>query len=413
MSSGGGGGSTQTTQQTMPAWLQQEAQNNYSKAQDVSQNTYAPYSGEGVAPQNAQQIAGMNAMYNNGASGLGMNTVNQGITNASQAGNYTPNQVSYQAPTADQINQQMSPYTQNVVNTTNQQLQQQNAIENQQEAGSATGAGAFGGSREAVQQALNNKYSQQNMASTDAGLYSQAYTNAQNQANTNAAGNYQSQVANQSAGLQGNAQQLQSGIDLGALAQGQQGIGNTNASNMYAAGSAGQQQQQAVDTYNQNLYNQQQSVGERQLQDLMSGTYNGSAGGTTTQQTSGGGSTLGSILGLGTAGVGLFNSMGGTSGIGSGISSMFSDKNMKEDIKPISPDDAVDKYKNMPISTWRYKSGIGLGTQKHIGPMAQDFAAAFGGDGHTISYIDALGSQAAAIKGLAQKVDDLQKTNKR
>ncbi|BDC37923.1 tail fiber domain-containing protein [Paraburkholderia terrae] len=419
MSSGGGGGSTQTTQQEIPDWMKDYLQNNYSKAQQVAQNPYTPYQGEGVAPQNAQQIAGMNQMFNNGASGIGMGAVNQGIANATAAGNYKPQQVSYNAPTADQINQQMNPYVQNVVDTTNQQIQQQGAITNQQTNAGATAAGAFGGSRQAVQNALNDKYTQQNMAQTDANLYNQAYSNAQQQANTNAAGQYQAATANQNAGLTGNAQQLQSSVNLGALGQGQQQIADTNASNMYAAGSAAQQQQQAVDTYNMNQYNQQQSAGERQLQDLISGTYGGNPGGTTTQQSSGGGNSIAQGIGTGMAGAGLISSLGGNgmySGLGGGamgILSMFSDKNMKEDIQPTSPDDAVDKYKNMPISTWRYRSGIGMGTQKHIGPMAQDFAAAFGGNGHTIPVVDAVGSQAAAIKGLAQKVDRLEKNRKR
>ncbi|WP_028219231.1 tail fiber domain-containing protein [Paraburkholderia oxyphila] len=398
--------------------MQNYVQDNYSKAQQVASNPYTPYQGEGVAPMNDMETSGMNAMYNQGASGIGMGAVNQGVNYANQAGSYSPQQVSYNAPTAAQIQAQQNPYTQQVVDATNQQMQQQLQIQQQQEAGSATGAGAFGGSREAVQQALNQKYANQNMANTDAALYNQSYTNAQQQANTNAQGAYQAALANQSAGLTGNQQTLQAGVDLGALGQGQQTIGSQNANNMYMAGSMAQNQQQNVDNYNQNLYSQAQGAGERQLQDLMAGTYGGSAGGTTTQ-TAGGGNNATSAIGTGLATAGMLSAMGASgmaSGMGGGalaLLSLLSDKNAKEGIKDIDPESAVMKYKAMPISTWQYKPGIGMGTQRHIGPMAQDFAKAFGGDGHQIPVVDAIGSQAAAIKGLAQKVEKLERRGRK
>nr|WP_232357045.1 tail fiber domain-containing protein [Burkholderia contaminans] len=92
--------------------------------------------------------------------------------------------------------------------------------------------------------------------------------------------------------------------------------------------------------------------------------------------------------------------------------SFFSDENLKQDITEIDPQEAAAKYKDMPVSSWRYKPDIGLGDAMHIGPMAQDFAAAFGGDGHTIKVQDAIGSQAAAIKGLAQQVAELKRGRK-
>lgn len=395
MSSGGGG--TNTVQQSLPDWMQKYVQNNYEKAQQVAQNPYTPYQGEGVAPLNQQQLSGLNQLYQNGANNTGAAAVNQGVQTATGAANYNPNQVSYNAPTAGDIQGQLNPYLKNVMDTTNQQIQQQGAIANQQTNASATGAGAFGGARQAVQNALNSKYTQQNIANADANIMNQGYQQAVAQANANAQGGMSAALANQNAGLQGNAQRLQAAGQLGALGQTQQGIGMGNAQNMIQAGTVQQQQQQTLDSYLAGLYGQQQGAGERQLQNLMAGTYGGNPGSTQTNpvQSNGLGSTLG-LLG----------------GLGSLAMSFFSDENFKQDIKEIDPQEAAAKYKDMPVSTWRYKPGIGLGDAMHIGPMAQDFAAAFGGDGHTIKVQDAIGSQAAAIKGLAQQVAELKRGRK-
>jgi hypothetical protein len=59
----------------------------------------------------------------------------------------------------------------------------------------------------------------------------------------------------------------------------------------------------------------------------------------------------------------------------------------------------------MPVTTWRYKEGeAGV---RHIGPMAEDFHAAFGvGYGpHTIADLDARGVAFAAIQGLNRKLE--------
>ncbi len=396
MSSGGGGG-TNTVQQSLPDWMKGYVQNNYEKAQQVAQNSYTPYQGEGVAPLNDMQNAGINQLFQNGANQTGMGAVNQGVNVATQAGSYNPQQVAYNAPTSQQIQQQLNPYIQSVVDATNQQIRQQGDITNQQINAGATGAGAFGGSRQAVQNALNDKYTQQNIANSTASLMNQGYQQAVQQANANAQGNMSASLANQSAGLTGNAQRLQSAGQLGQLGQLQQGIGAQNAQNMIGAGTITQTQQQTLDNYLASLYGQQQSAGERQLQNLMAGTYGGNPGSTQTSpvQSNGLGSTLGLLGGLGSLFMGF-----------------MSDKNLKEDIQEIDPHEAVEKYRDMPIATWRYKPGIGLGDAMHIGPMAQDFAKAFTGDGHTISVQDAIGSQAAAIKGLAQQVDALKRGRK-
>jgi hypothetical protein len=91
--------------------------------------------------------------------------------------------------------------------------------------------------------------------------------------------------------------------------------------------------------------------------------------------------------------------------ISAGISS--SDRNVKTDLTAIEPQEILSKLASLPIRSWRYTNETA--NIHHLGPMAQDFKAAFelGNDDRTIAFVDAGGVALAAIQGLNQKVDDL------
>ena len=82
-----------------------------------------------------------------------------------------------------------------------------------------------------------------------------------------------------------------------------------------------------------------------------------------------------------------------------------SDRNAKENFKPVDPRAVLEKVAALPLSEWNYKSDT---ASRHLGPMAQDFHAAFGigPDDKHIATVDADGVALAAIQGLNQKVDD-------
>jgi hypothetical protein len=66
----------------------------------------------------------------------------------------------------------------------------------------------------------------------------------------------------------------------------------------------------------------------------------------------------------------------------------------------------LEQLARLPLSTWRYKAqapGV-----RHVGPMAQDFRAAFGlgEDERHISSVDADGVALAAIQGLNEIVKE-------
>jgi len=95
-----------------------------------------------------------------------------------------------------------------------------------------------------------------------------------------------------------------------------------------------------------------------------------------------------------------------------------SDINAKTAIAVIEPADILERVSALPISQWEYKDARG---EAHIGPMAQDFYAAFGlgGTDTGISTIDTAGVALVAIQALAEKnrileqaVAELQRENR-
>jgi len=102
-------------------------------------------------------------------------------------------------------------------------------------------------------------------------------------------------------------------------------------------------------------------------------------------------------------GVYLYSNEGVTTGVvltpGSGTWASLSDRNAKTDIVPLDDDSILAKVAALPIDAWSYKSESGV---RHIGPMAQDFYAAFGlgTDDRHITSIDEDGVALAAIKAL-------------
>lgn len=411
MSSGGGG--TNTVQQSIPDWMQGYIQNNYQFGKEVASIPYSQYGGQGTAPVNAQEQAGIGTI--NGAAGAGNGAIQQGINAAGAGSNYSPQNVNYQGPTAANIQQYLSPYLGQVMNTTNQAIQQQGDIANQQTAGNATAAGAYGGSRQAVQTALNNYYTGQNIAQADANIQNQGYSQALSQASTNAQANLAAQEANQQAGLTGNAQRLQGAVDLGALGQGmtssQLGAGQAQL----GAGQLEQQTQQNANNFNYGQWYNQLMWPYQQLSALTGSMYGGNVGGSTTQPLYG--NNTGNAIGTGLAAAGVASALGASAmtsaGVGGGLGllALLSDPEAKQDRTEVDPNEVLKRLRSMPIDAWRYKPETGMGAGMHLGAMADDFADRFGGDGHSIPVVDALGVSMAAIKALADQVERLQKGN--
>lgn len=91
-------------------------------------------------------------------------------------------------------------------------------------------------------------------------------------------------------------------------------------------------------------------------------------------------------------------------GIAIGSAALISDENVKHDVSEVDTSDILQKFKELRIHTWRYNEDQGLGTEKHIGPMAQEFQRVFGvGDGKTINTVDIMGVLLAAQKAMVEE----------
>ena len=85
-----------------------------------------------------------------------------------------------------------------------------------------------------------------------------------------------------------------------------------------------------------------------------------------------------------------------------GLTQNNSDVNSKENFKPVDEKEILERLADLPITTWNYKTDDAA--TRHIGPMAQDFYAAFevGMDERHIAPLDTNGVTMASIKALYQ-----------
>jgi hypothetical protein len=115
-----------------------------------------------------------------------------------------------------------------------------------------------------------------------------------------------------------------------------------------------------------------------------------------------------------TGGYWLFSAVDGlgnpTAGVtlaaGGGFWSPWCDRNAKTNLVPVDGRAVLEKVLQLPITTWNYKTQDP--SVRNLGPMAQDFHAAFGLGGDDDSHIgtvNADGVALAAIQGLNHKVE--------
>ncbi len=113
-------------------------------------------------------------------------------------------------------------------------------------------------------------------------------------------------------------------------------------------------------------------------------------------------------------GVKMYTSAGGGAALPSGATAWIaiSDSTKKTDIRRVDTKAVLDKVAQLPISEWRYKAQADPSI-RHMGPMAQDFWAAFhlGEDSLGISTIDPAGIALAAIQELAKRNEKLEIRN--
>ena len=283
---------TNISQTSIPDYAKPYVENLLGVAQATAFNTDANGNITGAKPYQSypgEHTADFTGMQNQAFAGA------QGLTPASQLGTatnmaqqaglgalntqYNPsnygNQYSYnpQQFTGNQVSQYMNPYLQDALQPALQEMQRQYDITGTQQQGAATKAGAFGGSREAIMAAENQRNKNMGMNQAIGQGYNTAFNNAQQQFNTqnqlgmqNAqAGAQYGQAANQ---LNEQSNQYGAGLGLQSLQTGLQAagaLGNLGATQFG-------QQTQALGIQNQmggQQQQQQQNVLNQQYQDFL------------------------------------------------------------------------------------------------------------------------------------------------
>ncbi len=163
-----------------PAWVNSAAQSLYGRGVTAASTPYN-YTGALVAPVAAnQRLAINNAAAQPGSYNPIYNTAqslyNQSATPYTQT--YDPTMLTTQNFNTSDISGYINPYVQGVLNPTLTQLKQTNADQNNQLGLAAGGAGAFGGSREALLESQNNKNYDTAVQNATNQAYSQAFQNA-------------------------------------------------------------------------------------------------------------------------------------------------------------------------------------------------------------------------------------------
>jgi hypothetical protein len=241
---------------------------NLDRAQALANTPFQPYSGEQVASFTPTQVQAQNAYTGIGQGNTGAASLQAGIDLASGVGRYQPQQVTAAPLTGVDLSGYMNPYQSDVVDATIRQAARAKGISDANDASRATAAGAFGGSRSAVLQNLDDHSWQQNLQQTLAGLNSQNFSQAQSAAQNDLQRQLAAAQSNQGAGLQAAGLNLSAAGSLANMSGEQLSQALQRAAALSTAGDAQQQnQQKQLDAaYQQWLLAQQYPV---QMQGLL------------------------------------------------------------------------------------------------------------------------------------------------
>lgn len=336
MSSGGGGsGGSSTTTQELPGWAQPYAQDLLQRGSDLSNTTIPAYTGQMVAGLSDTQKNGLSNL-NNAASNAGtlagqVGNWATGIANGSGPQISNPYTGNIQASTAADsfANPNGNPYLAGMVNAANQQITDAYSnVTAPTTLAQFRNAGAFGGSAQDQYAGTQQKQLATALANNTANMYGGAYNTAAGVASQNAAQQNAVGMSNQAIGTNANnafnqnrsSNYFQNGY-LGNSAL-QSAVQSNNSAGTLASQQlqGGQvQQQNNQDQLNaayQQWYNQvnQPYAQLSTLSSALSGALGSGVGTSISKSNPGTPSTLGTAMGLGSLGMGLYGAMSGGSG---------------------------------------------------------------------------------------------------
>jgi len=192
---GSGGTQTQTQQNMLPGWITDQSMQNYGDLTKASYEMPGPYTGQRVANLTPETLDLVRQLYGNvGSTNPYYQTALQG-TNALMG--YGARTITPQTLAGTDLSPYMNPYTQDVINPSLTLMDQSLAQQQNQTAANARQVAAFGGSRQGVQEAVNNAQTNLLKGQLGANLWSQNFGQAQAAATGDITRNLTAQQSNQ------------------------------------------------------------------------------------------------------------------------------------------------------------------------------------------------------------------------
>lgn len=255
---------TQTTEVKLPQWLVDYSQNTLNMAGQVADRPYTPYTGQTVAGFSEDQTQAQQSVRDmQGATAGFMGGLAQG---AAGLANYRPTAVTAGTLPGTDMAQYMNPYIENVERFALDSVENQRRTAENALADRAIASRAFGGSRLALQQSMNDQNAMETAARTSANLRAQAFGNAQQMATQDLNRGFQADTFNQNLGLQGQQAALQALGQAGSLAGAGQRSAYADISALSASGAEQQSLEQATLADQQARFNEAQNFPLQQLQ---------------------------------------------------------------------------------------------------------------------------------------------------
>jgi hypothetical protein len=206
----------ETTDNTADPFMVNMLNTASANARGFGEQAYTPYTGERVAGVSDMETNALSNYMGNNVSNRGF--VEQGLTMAQQGAQYTPDQIQSQNFTDADISGYMNPYMENVIGNALSDIERREMASAENIDAQASKASAFGGSRQAIQQAENTRNFTEIAAKTAAELRSQGYEDAANRVQADAQRQLTADQYNQSAGLRGADMRARSAAQIADMA---------------------------------------------------------------------------------------------------------------------------------------------------------------------------------------------------
>ena len=206
----------ETTDNTVDPFTQNMINTAASNARAFGEQAYTPYTGERVAGMADMETEALSNYMSNNVSNRGI--MEQGLEMAQQGAQYAPDQIQTQNFTDMDISGYMNPYIQQVIDNTVSDIERKQMGSAENIDAQAAKSAAFGGSRQAIQQAENERNYADITAKTIGQLRSQGYEDAAARLQADAARQLQADSYNQAAGLRGADLRLRGAAQVGNMA---------------------------------------------------------------------------------------------------------------------------------------------------------------------------------------------------